>query len=327
MKAVKFLSSVLAVTFLLAASLQDAQAQSREDVVNKFNEGFVLFNEGGNNLGAIQKFKETIELADQVGEDAQDIKERAIAQIPRLAFMHAAQFVRDRNLEDAIDAFEETIRLAEKYGDQQILSRARGNMPALYLNLGNQFYRDEDNQRAYELYQQALALNPSYVSAYYQLGLVYRRFGDLDKSLENFDITIDLARQTNDTENLERAQRQARDYLVFRASEQIEQERFARALDFLNRAAGYGESASLHYRFAETYNFMGRYNEALESARKALEMETGGRTDRARIYFELGLAYKGLDNTASACSAFRNALVGEFRAPAEHQIEHELNCN
>ncbi len=302
-------------------------AQSREDAITKFNEGFVLFNEQGDFLAAIEKFKETIVIADEVGSEADDIRERAVGQIPRLAFMHAAQLVRERQLEEAIDAFQEASRLAERFEDEQLLRRARSNLPLLHLNLGNQLFRNEQNEAAIEQYQKAIELNPSYVSAYYQMGLVYRRLGELDMALENFDTAIDLAREAGDQENLERSQRAARDYLVFLASEQIEEEYYNRALDLLNRAAGYGESASMHYRFAEVYNNQRRYSDARASAERALELETGGRLDRARIYFELGLAHKGLENTQSACSAFRNAMVGDFRSPAEHEIEHELNCN
>ncbi len=323
MKVVKCTLALMLMILLIDTS----QAQSREDVIASFNEGYALFNEQGDNLAAIEKFKETIELAEQVGSEVNDIRDRAAGQIPRLSFMHAAQFVRERRLEEAIDAFEETIRLAGKYNDDQILSRARGNMPALYLNLGNQFYRDEDNQTAYEMYEKAIELNPSYVSAYYQMGLVYRRFGDMDTSLEYFDTSIDLAREADDQENVDRGQRAARDYLVFRASEQIEEENYNRALDLLNRAAGYGDSSSLHYRFAETYNHLGRHNDALSSAQRALELDNGGPSDQARLYFELGLAYKGMENESAACNAFKNALFGDFQSPAEHEIEHELNCN
>ncbi len=316
--------TAILVTFCFSDGIQ---AQSREDAITKFNEGFALFNEQGDFVGAIEKFKETIVIADEVGAEANDIRERAVGQIPRLAFMNAAQYVRERNLQEAVNAFEEAIRLAETYDDEQTLRRVRGNLPPLHLNIGNQYFRDERNEEALEQYRRAIELNPSYVSAYYQKGLVYRRLNDIDQALENFDVSIDLAREADDQESVERSQRAARDYLVFLASEQIDEEYFSRALDLLNRAAGYGESASLHYRFAEVYNNQRRYSDALTSAQRALELETGGRADRARIYFELGLAHKGLENTQAACDAFRNAMVGDFRSPAEHEIEHELNCN
>ena len=316
--------TAILVTFCFSDGIQ---AQSREDAITKFNEGFALFNEQGDFVGAIEKFKETIVIADEVGAEANDIRERAVGQIPRLAFMNAAQYVRERNLQEAVNAFEEAIRLAETYDDEQTLRRVRGNLPPLHLNIGNQYFRNERNEEALEQYRRAIELNPSYVSAYYQKGLVYRRLNDIDRALENFDVSIDLAREADDQESVERSQRAARDYLVFLASEQIDEEYFSRALDLLNRAAGYGESASLHYRFAEVYNNQRRYSDALTSAQRALELETGGRADRARIYFELGLAHKGLENTQAACDAFRNAMVGDFRSPAEHEIEHELNCN
>lgn len=328
MKAVSNSYAILTATLLFSLVLHvDSSAQTREDVINTFNEGFALYNEEGDNLAAIEKFEETIELADQVGSEADDIRERAVGQIPRLAFMHAAQHVRDGQLENAINSFQQAEEYAEKYDDEQILKRVRGNMPALHLNLGNKYYRDERNEEAIEQYEKAIELNPSYVSAYYQMGLVYRRYDEMEQALEHFDTSIELAREEGNQEHVDRAQRAARDYLVHRASEQIEEENYNRALDLLNRASGYGESASMHYRFAEAYNLLERFDEALNSAQRALELDDGGRTDLARVYFEIGMAHKGLGNTQEACDALDNALYGDFRAPAEHQIEHELECD
>ncbi|MDI6401066.1 tetratricopeptide repeat protein [Balneolaceae bacterium ANBcel3] len=325
MKAAKRIWAVLIPVLFLTSSL--AYSQTREDVINSYNQAHNLATQDGNIPEAIELFKETLALAEQVGSEADDIKERIANQIPRLSFTYAAQYVRERQLDRAISAFQESIRLSEKFGDEQTAARAKNNMPALYLNLGNLYFRDQENDTALELYEKAIELNPSYVNAYYQSALVYRRKGQLDRALELFDTSIDLARASGDSENVNRSQRAARDYLVFRASEAIENENYNRALDLLNRATRYGDSASLHYRFAETYNYLGRYSDALSSAQRALQLESGSRSDMARIYFELGLAQKGLDRVADACRAFENALYGDYRSPAEHQMEHELNCN
>lgn len=151
---------------LVMALSNSVYSQTQQDAITKFNEGFALFNEQGDHLAAIEKFKETIMIADQVGSEADDIRQRAVGQIPRLSFMHAAQFVRERKLDEAVDAFQETIRLADKYGDDQILRRAQGNLPVLHLNLGNILFRQEQNEAAMEQYNKAIELNPAYVSAY-----------------------------------------------------------------------------------------------------------------------------------------------------------------
>ncbi|MEX0681290.1 MAG: tetratricopeptide repeat protein [Balneolales bacterium] len=327
MKSVKscfILCSVLLITMIAVIT---SPAQTLDEAIAMYNEGYDLFNSEGDYPAAIEKFEETVALAELIGPEANDIRERAIGQIPRLALIYGSQLVTNRQFEAAIEAFLEAVRLADRYGDDEVLSRAQSTLPALYLNLGNRYYRDEDNEKALENYNKAIELNPSYVLAYYQAGLVYRREGDSDRALEHFDISIDLASSMGDQENMQRGQRAARDYLIYIASGEMEEERYSRALELLTRASGYGESANMYYRMAEADNFLGRHREALSNAQKALELETGGRADLARIYFELGLAHKGLDNTSAACEAFNNALFGDFRAPAEHEIEHELRCD
>ena len=50
-------------------------------------------------------------------------------------------------------------------------------------------------------------------------------------------------------------------------------------------------------------------------------------TEKAKIYFELGTAYKALgQQTGNACSAFENANYGEFSDPASHELEFVLEC-
>jgi hypothetical protein len=46
----------------------------------------------------------------------------------------------------------------------------------------------------------------------------------------------------------------------------------------------------------------------------------------AKIYFELGMAYKGLGQKENACSAFENARYGDFTDPANHELQFELKC-
>jgi len=58
-----------------------------------------------------------------------------------------------------------------------------------------------------------------------------------------------------------------------------------------------------------------------------LELETGEAEKKARFYYTLGTALKGLGDKTGACAAFKNALYGPFEEGAKYEIEHELKCN
>ncbi len=74
MNVVKKSIVVLSALLISFSFSNNALAQSREDAINKFNEGFALFSEQGDNMAAIEKFKETIAIADEVGSEANDIR-------------------------------------------------------------------------------------------------------------------------------------------------------------------------------------------------------------------------------------------------------------
>ena len=65
---------------------------------------------------------------------------------------------------------------------------------------------------------------------------------------------------------------------------------------------------------------------AFEILKSSLNFETGGNTDKAKIFFELGLANQMLGNKGEACSAYESASYGSFKQPSEYKMEFELKC-
>ncbi|MEX2640421.1 MAG: tetratricopeptide repeat protein [Balneolales bacterium] len=320
--------NIFIVAFLMLATVltQIADAQSRTDVVEKFNEGFEQV-QAGEDLAAIETFEETLELAEAVGGEVDDIRDRVRSQIPQLYFRHAANLFRAGNIDAAIDAFQETINYAEQYGDNNTRTRAENILPRLYLSKGNAQYRDGELNAALEAYDNALERNPNYPQAVYQKGLVYRQMDDLDGALQQFDQAIDLALNAGEMDMVDRASRAAQDYLIYLGGNAKEDENYSRALDLLQQALAYDESsAEVFYRLAEVHNNLGNWDEALQNGNIAIEHESGGPTDQAKIWFEIGLAYKNQQNEAQACEAFQNASYGSFQAAAEHELEYELDC-
>ncbi|MEX0772476.1 MAG: tetratricopeptide repeat protein [Balneolales bacterium] len=316
------------VAFLMLATIttQVADAQTREDVVLKFNEGFELV-QSGDDLAAIETFEETLELAEAVGAEADDIRDRVRSQIPQLYFRHAASLYQGGDIDSAIEAFQETVQYAEQYGDENTKARAEGNLPRLYLSMGNNLYRNGEHDAALGAYNNALDLNANYPLAIYQKGLVYRQKEDLNNALEQFDLAIDISLNAGDMDMADRASDAAKDYLVYLGANAIEDENFSAALELLNQASTYdGSSAEVSYRLAEAHNHLGNWDQAIANANQALEYESDGRADQAKIWFELGIAYKNQENEPQACQAFQNASFGPFQANAEYELEHELNC-
>jgi Tfp pilus assembly protein PilF len=229
---------------------------------------------------------------------------------------------------EAIALFEESAEAGEEFGDNQVRDRSRGVIPQVYYNKSLVQYNQEDHSAALESLDRAIELNENYTLAYYQRAIVLNNSGaSLEDVLEWFDRAIEVGQRVGDSDNVGRSQRRAGGELIYQAVQRMDENRMADALRMLDRAERYvPNSVDLHYRYAEVYNDRGSYNQAIEHANRALELETGGVTDRAKIYFELGIAFKAQEQISDACDAFENAAYGDFRDPALYELEHELEC-
>ncbi len=313
----------------------NVSAQSRTDLITAYNNGTNAASEQ-NYDQAISAFTQAISIGEQLGAEGQDIVEKAKEQIPKVYYQKALSsyraFQSSKSLDDlnaTIDGFGETAQVAVEYGSEDISRRARGVIPQLYYQKGLLLYNQEDYTAADNALDEAIRANSNYAQPYYQKGLIVKKTNreDIDTIINWFNQAINIAEATNKEAVARKARESAHDELLYRGAKATEAKRYDRAIELLEMGLGYDEnSADLHYRLAEAYNKKGNATKALEHANKSLELENGGRTDKAKIYFEIGLAHQTLENTGEACSAFGNAVYGSFKAPAEHIMEFELKC-
>lgn len=301
-------------------------AQTYEDVVKGFNEGYALVK-SGENAKAKAKFYEVISIATKVGDAASDIKKKSEDQIPPLQYKLASEIYKKKDVAGSIVAFQEAYDLSIKYKDAQIERKSKDIIPKLYYTLGNSFYKKENLDEAIVNYTKAIELEPNYGKAFYQLALVYKGKDDLDLTLANFDKAIEISLATNDRVTAREGEDAARDLLVFKGAKQIEARRFDEAITLLNKAINYdNESPEVYYRLAEANNKKSSFDLAINFAQKALQFEKGGKTDRAKMWYELGYAYKNKGNKSAACEAYEQASYGQFKTIAQHEMEFELKC-
>lgn len=335
MKSSKILLSLviaLAFTFVLADQ-SVAQDDPRAQAVEKFNTAQEYASDR-NFDNAISTYREALAIARD--NDLDDIVERIEQNLPRVGFSRAStaysEYQNDRSLanaNEALEAFKAAQEIAEEFGDQQITQQARGAIPQLYYLRSVHEFRDDNYDAALADLATAIDMNANYAVAYYQKGVVMKAKDpdNFDGFMEWYDRAIEIAQQTDDSRTLNNARNGARDELIYRAVNLADERRFSRAIELLEKVEQYDpESADAHYRLAEIHNERGNWDQALQHAQRSLELETGGVGDRAKIYFELGTAYKGKGETSNACDAFENARHGDFTDPANHELQFELEC-
>lgn len=334
----KSFSQLLSIVLIFSLSLGlsnivSAQDDPRGEAVTLYNNAQELASDG-QYIDAVEMYREAMEIAEE--HNLEDILELTSEQIPRVYQRRASnayseyQSSRTKdNANRALQYFKDQQEAGEEFGNEQVAEQARGAIPQLYYIRSVHEFREDNLEDAMASLDSALELNPNYATAHYQKGIVHKKKypEDIEGSLEHYDRAIELAQQTGDNRTLNNARRGAAEELIYRAVNLKDERRFNDAIELLNRVENYNENSSdAHYRLAEIYNERGNWNRALEHAQKALELETGGVVDRAKIYFEKGTAYKGLGNKDNACDAFENANYGDFSEPASHELQFELRC-
>jgi tetratricopeptide (TPR) repeat protein len=334
-------SSIAIVLALMATTVF---AQTKTDAIKLYNVGLEEAN-ANNYEAAISSLTQALNIANQLGPDGEDIKNRAEQQIPTVYYRQAVaqykEFQSTKSLESlsaAIEAFREVVQVGNEYGDDRVAPRAKANIPRLLYTKSVLNYSSDNLEAAMTAVDAALNENSNYATAYYHKAKIIKKQNDtdndgiidenVDELLNWYDQAIEKAEATDNSEIAEKAREAAHDELLAVGTRQSEEGSIDAAIESLNTALKYdNKSADVYYRLAEASNKKGNYNKAIEFATQALDHENGGKTDKAKIYFELGYAHQTLGNKSVACDAFSNALFGSFKSPAEHKMEYELKCD
>jgi len=333
----KFLNKSLLIVFVgLFATNVFAQ--------NTYENAVKLYNSAAEQASAkeydkaIATYTEAAQIGEELGTpQGTDIKTRSEQQIPKVQLNKAGNLFNTfraskaiPDLDIAIIAFEKTVEVGKKYKDTRVTQAAQGYVPQLYYQKATMLFKREKYKEADTALNSAIQANSNYAQPYYQKGLVAKKLNpdDINEALRWFDQAIAVADKTNKGQISRQATNAAHDELLYRGSKLIETKQYSDAIDLLKLATEYdSESADVYYRLAEAYNKQSKYDSAISNAKLALQHENGGKTDKAKIYFEMGFAYQMKGVKSDACSAYTNAAFGSFKGPAEHSMEFELKCS
>jgi len=334
----KSFKSIISAGLLLFVSLgisqiAEAQDEARTEAIELYNNAQDLA-QNSNFAEAIELYREALTVAR--ANQLDDISDLVVERLPRVHLSQASEAYRAyqanqnvANIDVAIERFNEAAEVAGEFNDQEVQRQAMNAIPQLYYVRGVLNYRLENYQEAMAALNQAIEMNANYAAAYYQKGLTQKQLtpNDVDAFLQWYDRAIMIAEQTNDNRTLQSATNAARDELIYRGVTLGEDRQFGQAIELLNRVEQYDNASDeQQYRLAEIYNMRSDWSSAETHARRALELHDGGVADKAKIYFELGMALKGLGEYTDACSAFENARYGNFTGPANHELQFELKC-
>lgn len=316
------------VKFILAALIFsitiNGYSQTKDEAGEAFNQG-IQFTKAEEYGKAIAAFEKTVEICNEVGIEADDLKDMAQKQIPDLYFKVATELFNQKKIDEAITEYEKTAEIARKFDNVEIENKANNAIPQLYYLKGAESYKAKDYENALKFFNVSIEKDPDFAKSYYLRGLVYNKMDDAQKMKESFDMAI--AKAGDDTKTESQAKKAAHKYLTNYAVKSIQQEKIDDAITYLDLAGVYGDGdADYYYYYTITYNKKSRWDDAINAANKALELEKDEKEAAAKIYYELGTAYYGKGDNAAACKAYKDAVYGEYVAQANYQIKEVLKC-
>ena len=306
------------ITLLLAAAFIATiiNAQTRSDVVTAFNEGAKTAPTDA--VAAITAFEKAITLADQVGADAADLKEKATKALPGLYTKLTVAAINEKKpAAEVIKAAKKGMSIAEKYGTQTHKDNASRLLVQAYNTQATTFFNQTDYNNAIASFDSALLINPNYANAIYNKSLIYIKLNNPEAYEQTIDLYIEKLKATNDTVKIRQASSQAMEYFRSAGSRANQTGKLDEALSMLNKAEKYGADKDLCYYLADVYNKQNNFDKGLEYAKKGLDMESGEGEAKAKFYFQMGLAQEGKGQIADACASFKNALFGPFAEPSK----------
>ncbi len=195
----------------------------------------------------------------------------------------------------------ESLSMVQKY-DMPLSMATTSSLDALKaLSMGDAKHNVGDELAAAPNYQHAIEIDPNFAMAYARLGVVYSNLGQTELSEQNRQKAFELRDRASEREKL---------YIMahyYTDSGQLD--KGITAYELYRQTYPRDSTPSLN--LASIYNQLGQFDNALESAKHALEVEP----DMASGYVNVANAYAGL-NRAEEARATINAAVQRKVSPA-----------
>jgi len=321
---IKVMRNIAAFLVISVVTATNLNAQVRNDVIKLYNEGAKAAQT--DTQAAIKAFENVVTLSGQVGETANDLKEKAVKVLPGLYVKVASTALTEKKpAPEIIKAAKAAVAVAEKYGSTSNKENAVKILVQGYYTMGTDFFTRKDYENALLAFDSLLLINPGYSAAVYNKALIYRSQNNAGAFEETIDLFLGKLEIGKDDEKKKQASALALEYFRAAGSQANQANNLDEALALLTKAARYGDDKDLFYFYADVYNKQKNFDSGAEYAQKGLDLETGDAQAKAKFYYQLAVAQAGKGQNANACTSFKNAMYGAFAEASKAQRKN-LKC-
>lgn len=246
-------------------------------------------------------------------------------------YKEGAKAGNEKNFTEAAARFEQAIGLANKLGLSSLASKIEGNLVESLKGAGSAALKKNNYGDALSHYEKLMEYTDQDPSVYYNRGLALINMDSTNTGLQTLKKAIDIGNQTGNTRVAGLATDRIRGEFLAKASQALQgdnpsQEQISTALDALDQMREYVDPSakSMFYRATALFED-GQYQQAMQTARKGLDMHQGSRSDAAKFYYVIAESQWETGSQATACETFKDAAYGDYEARANHYLENECD--
>jgi len=151
---------------------------------------------------ALNGFKEALAKAQACGEEGAELVATCKTAIPGIANAAAKKALKDKNYDAALAGFDETVKLAKEFGDEETAAKAAELIPQVYLSKGSDLLKAKDAAGAAEALKKCIELNPTNGNAYLYLGMALAGAGDVAGATEAYKAAAANGQEKNANKQL-----------------------------------------------------------------------------------------------------------------------------
>ena len=239
-------------------------AQSVNEVGAKYNEGNEKYK-AKEYVQAVEAYKAGLELAKQVGEDADDLKGSIETQLGNAYYKNGISLYKAKDFDGSIASLEKGYAFAKEIGDDKLLQKSISVIAQVRTKKGDALRKDKRLDEAYAEYEMALEIKPDCAKSFYGEGMVFKEKGELEKMMEKMDLVVKYGADNakmGKTVNL--AKSVAAKALLAKATEEFNAQKFDEAGKYIELAINY---APFDERTMEIFNqYANQWKEVPEMA-------------------------------------------------------------
>ena len=290
-----------------------ASAQDINKAIELANSGNEAFQMGEYEL-AVNAFKESLAIAEGLGEEGAEHVNTCKTAICNLYLAHAKNLIKAADFDGALAKLEETIAVTTGYGETATADDAKNLIPQVYMQKGNTAYKAKDMAGAVAAYTKVTELNPENGDAYLLIGRAQAACGKMAEAVAAYETAMQYGEEAA-------AKKQLSTLFLKKAQACAKAKDNKGTIDNALKANEYLENANAYKLAASAAQKMGNNAQCIEFYEKYLAVKPDAK-DAAGVTFTIAALYQQDGNKAKAIENYEKvANDPQYGAGAQEQLK------